>query len=444
MIAMHNLDISELIPRRDLSREDILDYIDTFPALLWRIEIARSRIEFLNRQHIAGLDDRTGLFMKSPEFRKLMVLPEDLHFLEGFMEAMKEAKAAECIFRIRDSASEVRWLKLVGWTHPKDLRYYMGHLLDVSDRAEAIKSIIEKDAELQLMIELADNPIVILDFDTKQVVSQNMAASRLFLYSPDEFRNLVLQDLYHRGMTNMVHRLLNEIIFTKKWEGKLLFERKTNSVFTAETSARFLIFRERRLLRVSLTNITASEPGQEKRKGRGKDRDGQKALFEQDLLARIDTLSDMGSILQTLLAHQLPHVTFDAVLFSDIHARKNKVYVYAAGQPFASMASGEMYSYEGTVAQDIERFKLDYLIVDDTLDSIKAIDWALFIPKGIRSYFAKPFYQRGVLRSVMILCSLRPRAFPSEGLCEYSILFEPFQRGVQAWRSAQRHGRMNT
>ncbi|MEG6550549.1 hypothetical protein V6C53_09950 [Desulfocurvibacter africanus] len=442
MIAMHNLDISGLISRPDLSREDLLDYIDTFPALLWRIEIARSRIEFLNSQHIAGLGDRTGLFMKSPEFRTLMVLPEDLHFLEGFMEAMKEAKAAECIFRIRDHEGAVRWLKLVGWTHPKDLRYYMGHLLDVSDRAEAIKSIIEKDAELQLMIELADNPVIILDFDTKQVVSQNMAASRLFLYSPDEFRNLFLQDLYHRGMTNMVHRLLNEIIFSKKWEGKLLFERKTNSVFTAETSTRFLIFRERRLLRVSLTNITASEPEQEKRKGRGKDRGGHKALLEQGLLARLDGLSDMESILRVMLDHQLPNFTFDAILFSDIHARKNRVYVYATGQPFASMAYGEMYSYEGTVAQDIERFKLDYLIVDETLDSIKAIDWALFIPKGIRSYFAKPFYQRGVLRSVMILCSLHPKTFLNEGLSEYSILFEPFQRAVQAWRSAQRCSRM--
>jgi hypothetical protein len=70
------------------------------------------------------------------------------------------------------------------------------------------------------------------------------------------------------------------------------------------------------------------------------------------------------------------------------------------------MEPGEMYSYEGTIAQDIERFKLDYLIVDDTLDSIKAIDWALFIPKGIRSYFARPFYGRGALRAVMILCSL--------------------------------------
>ena len=95
-----------------------------------------------------------------------------------------------------------------------------------------------------------------------------------------------------------------------------------------------------------------------------------------------------------------------------------------------------MYSYEGTIAQDIERFKLDYLIVDDTIDSIKSIDWALFIPQGIRSYFAKPFYRRGVLKAVMILCSLKPNAFNSEGMDEYAILFEPFRSAIQAWRTS--------
>jgi hypothetical protein len=160
--------------------------------------------------------------------------------------------------------------------------------------------------------------------------------------------------------------------------------------------------------------------------------------IRQKLIESLDGVTSMERILQAFLDAQLPSIQYDAILFSDIHVKKNRVFVYWAGEPFEDMPQGEMFSYEGTIAQDIERYKLETLIVDDTLESIKAIDWALFIPKGVRSYFAKPFYQRGVLRSVLILCSLKPEQFPSEGIPEYELLFDPFKDAIQAWRSSQR------
>jgi PAS domain-containing protein len=438
MILTDNLDTRDLGPRRDLTRDDLLAYVDTFPALMWRIEIARSRIEFLNRHFLPVLGDRSGLFMKSQEFRGQIVQPEDLHLLDAFMEAIRRGERAETIARLAPGDGETRWLKAVGWMNPRDPRYYMGYLMDVSDRAEAIRSTVEKEVELQLMIELSDIPTLLVDLETRRVISSNGPASRLFLYSSDEFRTLAFADIYHRGMTNTVHRLCDDILFSKKWEGALLFERKTNQVFSAEASMRFLVHKDRRLLRVSLARIEAAE-AQDREPGRGGEAAGGAARFTAELLAGLEGRTDMGEILGTFLDRQLPRLAFDAILFSDIQARRNRVFVHAAGEPFATMQPGEMYSYEGTIAQDIERYKLDYLIVDDTLDSIKAIDWALFIPKGIRSYFAKPFYPRGVLRAVMILCSLKPAAFPSEGMPEYSLLFEPFKRSILAWRSAGRH-----
>ena len=66
--------------------------------------------------------------------------------------------------------------------------------------------------------------------------------------------------------------------------------------------------------------------------------------------------------------------------------------MYGAGPAFRELRWGAEHAYEGTIAQDIERFGLRSLTVEDTLDSIKSIDWVLFAPHGIRSYFAKPFY----------------------------------------------------
>lgn len=72
----------------------------------------------------------------------------------------------------------------------------------------------------------------------------------------------------------------------------------------------------------------------------------------------------------------------DGLLFSDIQSHKGQVVVYGAGPAFRELALGAEHAYEGTIAQDIERFGLRSLTVEDTLDSIKSIDWVLFAPHG--------------------------------------------------------------
>jgi hypothetical protein len=50
------------------------------------------------------------------------------------------------------------------------------------------------------------------------------------------------------------------------------------------------------------------------------------------------------------------------------------------------------YDYEGTISLLIGEKHRDYVILEDTLESTRPIDWALFIPHGIRSYFVKLFF----------------------------------------------------
>lgn len=141
------------------------------------------------------------------------------------------------------------------------------------------------------------------------------------------------------------------------------------------------------------------------------------------------------SVLEILFAHQVGP-GFEGILFSDIHRRNNKVVVYSHGRPFEGMEQAKVFSFAGTIAENILTFGLDHLVVSDTLDSIKAIDWALFIPAGIRSYFAKPFFEGKTLHSVLILCSTSTGRFPEERIAEFEPLFEPFLHAVKRWRKA--------
>ena len=124
----------------------------------------------------------------------------------------------------------------------------------------------------------------------------------------------------------------------------------------------------------------------------------------------------------------------DGLLFSDIQSHKGQVVVYGAGPAFRELRWGAEHAYEGTIAQDIERFGLRSLTVEDTLDSIKSIDWVLFAPHGIRSYFAKPFYTEQGLHAILILASLRPGSFGADAETRFASLMGPFERLIGAWR----------
>jgi hypothetical protein len=156
-----------------------------------------------------------------------------------------------------------------------------------------------------------------------------------------------------------------------------------------------------------------------------------------DLLSQVSNQQKMEDILSYLFQHQ-EGSKFDAILFSDVKPNENKVTVHSHGAPFASLEPEKTYPYEGTIAENIVTFKLDHLIVDDTLDSIKPIDWALFIPAGIRSYYAKPIFNKGEIESVLILCSTKPQAFAEAHVKDFTPFFQTFQLAVKNWQKTNK------
>jgi PAS domain S-box-containing protein len=300
---------------------------------------------------------------------------------------------------------------------------------------------MEKDTEMQAMIELSDAPALLIDPQSKAIAAHNAAARDIFLFKTNEFNGLNFSELLHEGPRQHIQRIFEELIFEKKWEGQLIFRRKDRSMFGGDVTMRRLLLKGRRLFRVSIYNIHAEKTDEAIY---------QDDVFENGPLQKIDqvksrqlqkkvaSVRDIILALQILLENQIDRHHFDAIIYSDIYAKKNRVVVYTAGKAFSTLPQGEIFAYEGTIAENINRFKLDHLIMENTFASIKAIDWALFIPHGIRSYFAKPFYERRVMRSVLILCSEQENYFSSSHLDQYAVYYQPFLKALKNWRSDQK------
>lgn len=405
--------------------------LESFPALIWRIEIAKWRIEFLNNFQLKGLGENTKLFLKNDSFRRELIIDEDQHKMDFFSERMRSGITSFVLFRIMLD-QEVVWLKLSGWAAPMDPLYYYGFLQEVTKEVESARSMFQNDMEQYISIDNVDYPALLVDYEKLKVIAVNEAGKTLFGYSTNEVRDLKFARLYPQEITASIQRVIENILFDRKWSGRLSFIRKGMEQINAFADCHLISFKGRNIIRLGLTSIEIKHSGNKPEEGRIRKKSF--IAFEQMLSVKLKAKSDIMEILDIFMNNQPPECKFDGIIFSDIHSRKNKVFVYCAGAPFSGMEPGEMFSYQGTIAQQIEHFKLEHLIVDDTMESIKAIDWALFIPKGIRSYFAKPFYSRKTLKAVMILCSCKSKSFSTECLENYSLLFKPFKKSIDAWR----------
>jgi hypothetical protein len=417
-----------------MSIEDLLSFMNDFPALLWRIEIAKSRIEFLNNNYIVsnGLDGK--LLLKNIQYQRDVIIPEDAYLLVAFMESVKKGKTAATIFRARCAENRIAWLKITGATNSWDPRYYYGFLLNVTDTVEQIKAILDKDVNIGSLVDDTDNAAVVLDYDSRKVLCCNAGACDLFELNRGELLKLTLNDLYRESMKTAVENMLEQVLLMRKWNGKLdFYQSGKRSFFTAETMVRHMSCGGKRLLRLEFANPKV-----------GRERSRPRRLFSDDSL-RVRLMHDLsmvkddiGSILRVAFKSALVCEKYDAIMFSDVHVRKNQVFVYYAGSQPMPLEQGHRFAYSGTIAEDISRFQLSHLTVEDTQESIKPIDWALFVPQGIRSYFAKPYFSRGALRTVLIVCSRRPHTFSGVTVGDFEDFLDPINEAVKMWRQSGR------
>jgi hypothetical protein len=160
-------ELFEKISNRRITPEEFADFVSHFPALLWRIDLIKNKIEYLNRHQIKGLGEQSGLLLQNMTFRKKMVLQEDYHLLEQFMSSVRNGRTTATIFRIRIDESEIIWVKVTGTVYRKNPRFYMGYMLDVSDTVGIVQEIFERDSESAAVIENLDYPVILMRAENK-------------------------------------------------------------------------------------------------------------------------------------------------------------------------------------------------------------------------------------------------------------------------------------
>ncbi len=431
-----NLSYFQSVHTSKLTEKELINCVAGMPALLFRIEIIKNKIEYLNNYKISGFEEYTFLLLKNKKVSKELIYEKDFAKYTSFIENIHKSKEDTVIIRLRKNENDVRWIKIIGGPNPYNPGFYLGVLMDVTQSIHLVEELIEEENELQVMLEMADNPVILVNMMDKKVVSHNSAAVELFGYGFEEFQKLYFSDLYHNSLTSEINRIFEDVIFESKWEGKLFYKRKNNGRFLGKTVLRLVKIKDKRFLRISIYNVDMA--ADIKNFGIGNLSNNpltdSKIEFENKLVEKVIGIEEMQDLLQTFLDNSYDNNNFDGIIYSDIHLKKEKISVYAVGEMFKNLGMGKLFTYEGTIAENIEQYKLDYLIIDDTMTSIKAIDWALFIPYGVRSYYAKPFYERNTLRSVLILCSSKTNFFKEDKIDVYNLYNKAFVKGLKNWR----------
>lgn len=423
----------------DLRYDDLLKYIGEIPALLWRIETVKNRIEYINSYELPGLEDRSTLLLKNMSFSKEVILKDDFSSFEAFMKSARDRRASISIFRIKLADGTIRWLKISGWPDTHRSSYYMGYILEITDEVFSIRALDTGHLGIQEEIALFDNPVLLVSFSDKRIIAGNTAATQLLGYSSEEMKLLSMENLFENNLLLYSNNIYEEIIFHRRWNGELSFHDRTLQSFSCDVAMRPLYEGGKNFLWVSLYNITKRGPyiltNEQPLSGPRSDL--------MPLLGKMKDAAAAGQMLEMLnilLLNQPDNDLADSILYSDIHIDEGRVITYGTGPSFLNLEPGKEYPYEGTIAENIIKYGLDNIIVDDTFQSIKPIDWALFIPCSVRSYYAEPYFENGILRTVLIFCSSAKGVFNEKNSRPYSNLYPLFYEGLKVWRNSIKTG----
>ncbi len=380
-----------------------------FPGLLWEIEHRRSRIRMLNGWQLPSLGEDTPRLLKDARFRHRVVMKSDHTLLGEFWEMMTSRQSAMVSFRLEGNPHQSYLLQ--GWPCPQDTEKYFGLLKDAVSPVTFVSN--GAAGTCQLALGRAQYPVLVLSLDEREIVTCNEAAQTLFEGAARGGGDFMLEDIAPGDMGETLLNASRHAVDEEIWAGTLMLRSGTGSILGSKVRIS-PCSTGKDIVRIALLNIPKTpascslapcvEP------------DGMPFSLKEGLEKLLSLCSGV-----------------EGLMFSDIQSTRGRVEVYGVGRLFSSLAWGTSHAYEGTIAQDIERFSLDSLIVEDTLDSIKSIDWAMFIPCGVRSYFAKPFYSAEGLHAVLIFAF----AVPSPGGISdaaFRPLYEPFARLVARWR----------
>lgn len=403
--------------------------LDKMKMLFWRLDLLKRSFTNLNDCSLGVLGLENYRFFKDHDYREKMLDPDDRGLIDRAMASFKERVPVRAVFRI-NSDSRTYWFKITGWP-AKDRRYYEGAVEEITEHIGWLKNIFALQDKRLLSLDNEDYPVALFKGTDHKFVSGNLHFQKLLGLDSSVGKKYKLTELVMGDVK--ISQVLESLLLDRQ----LTIEVSLNAIDHPQVKAlcHFVYFTHEGegYIRVAVMDLRNKATYAVTKKNKQK---------ENKRLAKVcDALSNCSSIDAMLACIYEARSLFpgmDAVMFSDIYARKNKVFVYSKGEALDPLEPGSAFPYAGTIAENIEKEKLEYLIVDDTQSSIKAIDWMLFVPKGLFSYVAKALYVRGAMRTVLILCSQKKSVFSEDQIDDVTTIAKAFHQQLKKIRKQSR------
>lgn len=402
----------------------LADYLEHIPAIVWRIDIVRNEISFLNSYTIPAREEKVRAILQDTHLAKTMILPEDREqFTKCYKQIRNRIKTA-CVFRLRLEKGVTRWFKLAAMPDPNHHTSSIGMLMDISPQ---VKTVLATDGmpTLSTKIDLIKDPVLLVHFSDRKIRAANKAAKQFLRYDDDKLLSLTFQELLQHNTSTSLHQMYEGLIFSDSWSGKLNVSDSQGRSHQCSTHVQAIAHAEENLLWVTMTHnndcLTC----------KGTPVHGNEAVPLEAVTNSMRKCGTIKELLEAMLKALPTDSPTDAIMLSRIFIDKNTVVVIGAGEPFETVSENHIHPYEGSIAENIVRFDLQSHVVMETSKSIKPIDWALFIPRGIRSYYAQPFYEKDVLTSVLIFCSTKGQSYDPDANAPLLALHEEFLKNLK-------------
>ena len=378
------------------------------PALVWRADLVKNEISFLSDAAIPGMEDLIPGLLQDAAGAESVLTTQDREAFTRFHERMRQRQPVSEVFRVHGRDGLIRWLYILGTPDPEISFGYLGL---VTDCTRIANGILQRGSETGIAehVELFDNPVFMAECGSRRVFVANAPAREIFGIDPKN-KPIILADIFAGNADVYMRDIYERLLFSRAWNGPLTLNNAQGQAIVCMSRVRAYDRDGHSLLWFSLS---PRQPAQNTKPPLNP---------SPKVDAELAHANDIRGLLRALLDNQPKSQHVDAVMLSQIFIAEGRVAVTGVGKPFESVSDNDAHPYSGSIAENMVLFGLPHIIVKDTTKSIKPIDWALFIPKGIRSYLALPFHVDGVLRKVLIFCSTQAGNFEEATLPVYSGL----------------------
>lgn len=397
--------------------------LDKMKMLFWRLDLSKRSFINLNDCHVGVLGIENYRFFKDRTYREKLLFADDRILMDRAMTSFKERVPVRAVFRVQKD-NTIYWFKLTGWP-TSDYRYYEGAVEEITEHIAWLKNIFDQQDQRLLQVSNEEYPVALFQEHSNRLLKANTLFQQLLQLDLSAGVKYRLGDLV-RGDIKLPQILENLLL-----DRRLTLEMLLPTVAQAKTLCLFEYFSHGGSGYIRLAILDKFD--QKKLVATVIEKSVEKKAVTQ-ICTDLAQCQSVDAMLERIYQAKDLFPGMDVVMFSDIYARKNKVIVYSKGDMDDSLKPGSAFPYTGTIAENIEKENLEYLIVDDTLSSIKAIDWMLFVPKGLYSYVAKALYVRGAMRTVLILCSRKKNAFSESQVTDVTAIAKAFHQQLKQIR----------